>query len=388
MEPPVPKVVPEMNAEGECTGMLLSIPLRIPRSEVHQNGQGNLSVIGVEDGFAFVGAQVKQNFPANLSIPGTESDGGFAFGGTQQWPTETHHNGHLSVIEAEGMGGTQPNRDLPTTSLSVANDHVLQTTYSEAGTGSFPFDRTRQEPNQTTRYVSATQQLDLQQHLPTTHPVAYNRHIQTNQQLENLPTIFSVSNDQHIQTDHSATVNHQEPNQNLQTLATNGQWHHSEHATTYNGQTSNYPVSKTPQLHKQRQWNDSVEATSYNGQTSSDSPLPKPQPKKTHKCQQCGQQFQGNKQLVLHTRKAHYEGVQCPFCEAKFESGKQLKGHMSSEHASELPHVCMVCDERFRTAETLKNHFGQHGKRFGKGFIKRKKRMMQLHNRRTAHEHS
>ena len=80
----------------------------------------------------------------------------------------------------------------------------------------------------------------------------------------------------------------------------------------------------------------------------------------THKCHQCGKQFDNARLLRKHVG-THIN--QCPLCSRMFESLLVLANHVNNEHGKALKEAkkkCQFCDAAFNTFDELSIHCKDH----------------------------
>ena len=77
---------------------------------------------------------------------------------------------------------------------------------------------------------------------------------------------------------------------------------------------------------------------------------------KSHVCEQCGDAFVVNVDLIRHKRMhANSFKYTCDTCQMKFETRAALKDHID-KHNNEFQHRCEECDKTFRYQSNFRRH--------------------------------
>ncbi|XP_031626565.1 zinc finger protein 26-like [Contarinia nasturtii] len=84
-------------------------------------------------------------------------------------------------------------------------------------------------------------------------------------------------------------------------------------------------------------------------------------------CADCGSAFKTNSALKSHIDKIHKSGKIMPYscadCDLSFSLRYKFEHHRLSVHSDQRPYVCDVCQDRFKSQSTLRNHKFTHGER-------------------------
>ena len=82
-----------------------------------------------------------------------------------------------------------------------------------------------------------------------------------------------------------------------------------------------------------------------------------------HVCNICNKRFRQQGHLISHMGSKHRNNnggtYACPHCFANYHSEKEFQKHMR-QHDAELPHVCNLCQERFKQKNDLLLHLNDH----------------------------